>query len=170
MNKTILATAIMEKTDQYKKTHLKDMHKSDLEAIYAELYPAEPSTTISEPVPVSPVAAPEVQTTATEGTHEANAEPIEKEIKVTDNEKLLLATIPQLLDFSGTDATMNGRAFVKKAEELYGIPLNKARSAFSALKTKGYYTTQGKESGQTRTTFQLSDLGIKYLQETGLLA
>ena len=42
--------------------------------------------------------------------------------EINDNKKLLLGTIPQLADFSSVDSEMNGRAFVKKAVEIHGIP------------------------------------------------
>jgi len=131
MNKTDLVTAIMAKTDAYKKTHLVDKLKEELEAIYSDL------TT---------------------------------DLKITENEKLLLATIPQLPDFTNVESVMNGREFLKKAEEINGVPLAKGCRLFKTLRDKGFYNAKAKESGQNRTTFQLSDMGIQYLIDNGLLA
>lgn len=87
-----------------------------------------------------------------------------------DNEKLMLAAIPKLPDFKGVDSEMNGRALAKKVGELHGVPLNKARGLFLSLKNKGYYETEGKEEGQTQTTFRLSAFGIKYLTDNRLIS
>ena len=93
-----------------------------------------------------------------------------KPIKINDNEKLLLATIPRLPDFKGVDSVMDGRRFLKKAEELNGVPLGKGCNLFGVLRDKEFYSAKGRKEGQNRTTFQLSALGIKYLSDNGLLA
>ena len=133
---------------------------------------------VSEPESSAPAETPEsaesvVQATQ-EGAGEAPAKPTadkpEKAVKINANEKLLLATIPKLPDFKGVDSVMDGRNFLKKAEELNGVPLGKGCNLFGVLRDKGFYSAKGRKEGQNRTTFQLSDKGVQYLTENGLLA
>jgi len=92
------------------------------------------------------------------------------DVKINTNEKLLLATIPHCSDYADTASVMDGRNFLKKAEEINGVPLKKGCRLFGVLRDKGFYTAKARESGQKRTTFQLTSKGIRYLADHGLLA
>ena len=56
MTKPELVAAIMEHTISYKKTHLMDKHKAELEAIYAEIVDKPAALPVGEPETVSPIA------------------------------------------------------------------------------------------------------------------
>ena len=167
MTKTELVNYILSNTSEYKKSHLNEKHKEELESIAAGL-----SSTAADPaVATDPVEDVPVDATV---SPEAEAELVvsseNKRTKINDTEKLMLATIPTLPDFENVGSVMNGRNFLKVAEEVHAIPIRKGQALFASLKNKGYYSTMGRESGQARTTFQLSDIGIKYLSDNGLLA
>ena len=92
-----------------------------------------------------------------------------KEPKLSDREKIILASIPEHPEFKGVDSVMDGKMLLKKAEELHGLPVKSSCAMFVSLKNKGYYTAKGKKSGQSKTTFQLTEFGIQYLKDNGLL-
>ena len=162
MNKQDLVTAIMAATDEYKKTHLMAMPKADLETIYAGLTPAaDADTTVAE----TEVATDTDVATSTDEAADAPAE----EVELDDSEKKLLAIIPNLDDYEGVESEMIANTFLKKVESTHDIPFDLGRKVFRSLRKKGYYDTKGKAEGKTRTTFQLTELGVQYLTDNGLL-
>ena len=119
---------------------------------------------------------PEETTAATDGTQEAVSGPPKVKRQrtpkgtISDSEKAFLSMIPTQPDFNGVNSIMGARAIIKKMQEVHGLPIPSGRTVFLSLKNKGYYNTKGRESGQALTTFQLSELGIKYLTENNLIA
>jgi len=99
----------------------------------------------------------------------AQAETMADDTALDALETQMLAFIPSLTDYRGTDSVMKARAFIQVAEDTFNLPLESCRKIFRGLRKKGYYTSKGKKEGQTRTTFQLTDLGIQYLTENNLL-
>ena len=175
MTKPELVTAILEETTGYKKTHLMEKHKEELEAIYAQINGANIAASGTDVIADDPIEAAEpqdmpapVEKEATEKTSDTRRRRGASELG--EYEKLMLSTIPLLADFSGVDSEMSAFAFVKKAEEMHGITISKARALFASLRDKGYYIAKGKAAGQTRTTFQLSKRGIQFLTDNDLLA
>ena len=183
MTKIELVTAIMEATG-FKKTHLMEKRKEELEAIYSELDNAIADETVDSP-DANDVALDTIPTEAEETVAVEDAptekpkkekkprekkEKKPKEPKLSDREKIILATITEHPEFKGVDSVMDGKTLLKKAEELHGLPVKSSCAMFVSLKNKGYYTAKGKKSGQSKTTFQLTDLGIQYLKDNGLLA
>jgi DNA-binding PadR family transcriptional regulator len=63
---------------------------------------------------------------------------------------------------------MVANTFLKKYETVHGIDFDLGRKIFRSLRKKGYYDTKGKAEGKTRTTFQLTPLGIQYLTDNNL--
>jgi len=169
MNKQDLITAIMNATDEYKKSHLQAMSKADLEVIYAGLVPADDTATndTADTATSEAVADTDTETTADTPT---DTEAGTDDVTPDDDEKKVLATIPTLEAFSGTGAELIGRDLLKKVESLHSIKFNDGRKLFRSLRKKGYYTTKGKAEGKTLTTLQLTDLGIQYLTDNNLLA
>jgi len=158
MNKTDLINAIMEQTTGFKKSHLTKKDKDELETIYAELNATEESVADAAPETTTPEETTNVQTEAKTDTSAPDA-----------LESKMLAFIPKLADFTGTDSEMQARAFLKVAEDDFNLPLETCRKLFWGLHKKGYYTTKGKAEGKTRTTFQLTVLGVQYLTDNNLL-
>jgi PHD/YefM family antitoxin component YafN of YafNO toxin-antitoxin module len=58
-------------------------------------------------------------------------------VSLNDKERLFLSMIPAQPDFNGVESEMVGRALIKKALELHGLPINNGRSVFASLKNKG---------------------------------
>ena len=193
MTKAQYATLIMENTNAHKKSHLAKMHIADLAELAAPYITAEAPGTASETEESAPVMAdaalpvndtqdatpaetPECEESVVQATQEGKTEQPKPKRQYTpkdtinDREKTLLSMIPGLADFKDAGSEMGGRALLKKAQELHGYPLNIGRALFASLKSKGYYSTKGKEAGQNLTTFQLSEQGIQYLTDNGLLA
>lgn len=223
MTKPELVTLIMENTTEYKKTHLMEMHKADLERIAAAFAPAEASAALSETEAPTHVATPDSGTTLTQATQEAveavydeyqkmvkgsrmdkeefrataieaaiarldngaNPEIIRETVvsaikelledkvafcPINDNEKLMLATIPRLPDFTGLDSVLDGKGFLEKVQDLHGVSVATSRALMVSLMRKRFYQIIGKKSGQKKTTIKLQSRGIRYLIRNGLYA
>ena len=180
MTKIEIVTAIMEKTAEYKKTHLIEKPKAELETIYAALGVGETSTDapIGDGVPELPVETDaETPVAATEATTE-DVEPSEKKKhskktkveKLSEKEKLLLSTITKLQGFENVNSIMECKALLREASDIGNVPVKNISACFVSLKNKGYYTAKGKKSGEKKTTFTLTEKGIRYLTDNGLLA
>ena len=157
----------MEATDEHKKSHLQAMQKADLEAIYAALAPAADETATDADTEVANDT--DVATSADAPTDTAAEEPAANDVTPDENEQKVLATIPTLEAFSGTDAELIGRDLLKKVEKLHNIPFATGRKYYRSLRKKGYYTSKGKAEGKTFTTIQLTELGVQYLTDNNLL-
>jgi len=175
MTKLELVTAILGRTAKHKKTHLMEMAKAELEAMYAKVAPKDacaPDSAAEAPAPVvdhdESEIAPGPQNEAPAGTPATATK--SKEPKISDTEKLMLATIPQVSSFEGVDSIITGKDFLAKVTELHKVPPATSRSLMVALKKKGYYQIIGKKSGQKHTTIKLLEKGIQYLTDSGLLA
>jgi len=178
MTKIELVTAIMEKTEGYKKTHLVEKPKEELETIYAQLADTADAAPIGDAQDShEPVAPPETVAVVAEQTvenaEEAPAKKVRpkkvKEEKMSNKEKALLDTIPTLPDFKGIESVIEGKLLLKAAAGLHDLPVKSGAPVFVSLKNKGYYTVKGKKSGQKKATFQLTEKGMQYLKDNNLL-
>jgi hypothetical protein len=152
----------MSVTDEYKKTHLMEMPKADLETVYEGLTPAVAAAITEADTEV--ITDTGVATTADIAT-DTPAE----EVALDEVEKKLLTIIPTLDDYEGVGSEMIANTFLKKFETTHSIPFDLGRKIFRSLRKKGYYDTKGKADGKVRTTFQLTALGVQYLTDNNLL-
>jgi len=153
MNKQELVTAIMGATDEHKKSHLTAMKNSDLEAILAELTPAVDTEAKEADAVVDTAVAEETKV---------------DDVTPDENEQKVLATIPTLDEYTGTDAELIARDLLKKVEALHKIPFATGRKHFRSLRKKGYISTKGKAESKKFTTLQLTALGIQYFVDNDL--
>jgi hypothetical protein len=113
-----------------------------------------------------PQAAQEAAAKASAKAHKGKKA---KESKINETEKAMLATLPIMDGFKGTDSAVTGKDWLAKVEAKHNIPKSSTRALIVSLKKKEYISVKGRNSGQKVTTVQLAERGIKYLVDAGIL-
>lgn len=149
MTKAEIVTAIMEKTDAFKKTHLMAKAKDEL-AVILESLTAHDSAPADAPAD-APVATQDSAETSAQPKAEAEA------TEISDDEKKMLALIPA----ESAKTEMVARPLIIKYKDAQKISVDAARKIFRLLRKHGLLTSKGKAEGVSRTTFQLTAEGIQ---------
>lgn len=90
-------------------------------------------------------------------------------IPINETEKTMLATLPIMDGFKGTDSAIVGKDWLDKVEAEHSIPSSSTRALIVSLKKKKYISVKGRNSGEKVTKVQLMERGIQYLMQNGLL-
>ena len=162
MTKPELVAFIMENTSEYKKTHLMEKYKTELEVIAtAFCQPAEHENLVLEQVTAAGLTEPKAIAELTISVIQTYAGDLTAFCLMNDNERKMLETIPLMAEYENADSKVAGKNFLQKVKELRNIEITTSRALMVQLKRKKYIAIEGSKEKY----IVLLERGIKHLQK-----